>query len=331
MTHTHVFRATAPGILTCVICGLSRELPTVAALYVDPRGPYPKMLGVDCWDEKRDARLYDGPHPIVAHPPCGRWCKLAALVEARYGYKVGEDGGVFARALEQVRMWGGVLEHPAESKAWSKFGLTPPARGGWTKTLDGEWVCEVAQSAYGHRARKRTWLLFVGAAPVAARWEQPRGQVIISGAQNRCARPLSERMWRAEARRTPPLFADYLVRLAQTVIGGARADAAGPCSADPSAARALELSETAPPRSRRASPGAHTGRDCLDVPARREPSGRGPMESELAAGWSACGAAEHDLDHSEELNDSEGFGSATKSALATCHAHCRLTAAGVSR
>ena len=34
------------------------SLRTVAALYVDPRGPYPKMLGVECWNEARDARLW---------------------------------------------------------------------------------------------------------------------------------------------------------------------------------------------------------------------------------------------------------------------------------
>jgi hypothetical protein len=28
---------------------------TVAALYIDPRGPYPIMPGVDCWDEARDS------------------------------------------------------------------------------------------------------------------------------------------------------------------------------------------------------------------------------------------------------------------------------------
>ena len=38
----------------------------VAALYVDPRGPYPELLGPElCWDAERDARLYDGPHPVA--------------------------------------------------------------------------------------------------------------------------------------------------------------------------------------------------------------------------------------------------------------------------
>jgi hypothetical protein len=30
----------------------------IEALYVDPRGPYPKMVGVDCWDERRSPERY---------------------------------------------------------------------------------------------------------------------------------------------------------------------------------------------------------------------------------------------------------------------------------
>lgn len=45
----------------------------VAALYVEKDGCYFGLPGVDPWDEARDARLYDGPWPVVSHTPCPRW------------------------------------------------------------------------------------------------------------------------------------------------------------------------------------------------------------------------------------------------------------------
>jgi hypothetical protein len=54
-----------------------RVTVTVAALLVEADGVYANLPGVDCWDEARDARLYDGPYPVVAHPPCQRWCRFA--------------------------------------------------------------------------------------------------------------------------------------------------------------------------------------------------------------------------------------------------------------
>src|SRR5437588_11753206 len=68
-----------------------RAAQTVAALYVDPNGVYANLPGVEVWDEARDARLYAGPWPVVAHPPCARWCRLAGFVESRFGYKRGDD------------------------------------------------------------------------------------------------------------------------------------------------------------------------------------------------------------------------------------------------
>lgn len=75
----------------------------IAALFVDARGAYSKLPAVDPWPEIRDARLYAGTDPVVAHPPCVRWCRLAGLVEARWGYKRGDDGGCFGMALAAVR------------------------------------------------------------------------------------------------------------------------------------------------------------------------------------------------------------------------------------
>lgn len=52
----------------------------IAALYVDPRGLYPAMLGeAQCWDRARNAVQYADPWPIVAHPACGPWGRLAHL------------------------------------------------------------------------------------------------------------------------------------------------------------------------------------------------------------------------------------------------------------
>ena len=84
----------------------------VAALYVIEGGPYFGLPGVDPWPESRDARLYAGPYPVVAHPPCARWSRLAGLVEQRWGHKRGDDGGCFAAALASVRRWGGGIGAP---------------------------------------------------------------------------------------------------------------------------------------------------------------------------------------------------------------------------
>jgi hypothetical protein len=45
----------------------------IAALYVETDGCYFGLPDVDPWDEQRDARLYGGPWPVVAHSPCERW------------------------------------------------------------------------------------------------------------------------------------------------------------------------------------------------------------------------------------------------------------------
>jgi hypothetical protein len=144
----------------------------VAALYVERDGVYYGLPDVDPWDEERDARLYAGPWPVVAHPPCARWCRLAGFVESRFGHKRGDDGGCFAAALEAVRTWGGVLEHPADSRAFYEYGLPIPGRGGgWTANLtDPGWSCYVEQGRYGHVVRKATWLYAVAPTLSPLRW-----------------------------------------------------------------------------------------------------------------------------------------------------------------
>lgn len=144
---------------------------TVAALFVDPKGVYAGLPDVEVWDEARDARLYDGPWPVVAHPPCARWSRLAGFTEARFGLLRGDDGGCFEAALEAVRRFGGVLEHPAFSKAFDRYGLPEPLwRGGWTYGLDGGASCYVEQGRYGLPVKKATWLYAYGVEVPELRW-----------------------------------------------------------------------------------------------------------------------------------------------------------------
>lgn len=146
--------------------------PTVAALFVEPGGVYYGHADVDPWDQGRDARLYAGPWPVVAHPPCARWSRLAGFTEARFGYRRGQDYGCFQAALEAVRTWGGVLEHPAYSAAWPAFGLAEPVTyEGWTGSIDGGWSAYVEQGRYGLPAKKATWLYAYNVADLAdLRW-----------------------------------------------------------------------------------------------------------------------------------------------------------------
>lgn len=190
----------------------------IAALYVATDGCYFGVPGVDPWDIDRDARLYDGPWPVIAHPPCARWSALAWINQAQHGYKVGDDGGCFAAALSAVRRFGGVLEHPAGSIAWARFGLPRPARGCWSSTLFGNgWVTEVSQVAYGHRARKATWLYYVGDIdPPPFDWSDPIAETIVGGLRldaNNRNRGGGRRMYQREALSTPPAFRDALLAL----------------------------------------------------------------------------------------------------------------------
>ncbi len=81
------------------------------------------------------------------------------------------DGGCFAAALASLYKFGGVLEHPAHSRAWGTFNLPRPVTGGWSTDLYCRgYATEVDQRLYGHEARKPTWLYYVGADPAPMRW-----------------------------------------------------------------------------------------------------------------------------------------------------------------
>jgi hypothetical protein len=188
----------------------------IAALYIQKGGVYWDLPGVDAWDEARDARQYTGPWPVVAHPPCNVWCQLAHINQKRYGHRVGNDGGCFANALQCVETYGGVLEHPAFSYAWKSFGLQRPRRCSWQRTIDGAWVTEVSQSAYGHRAIKKTWLYAVTQSlPPLLDWSEPAPTAQVSYCKNHGNSHLP-RLSKKPAAATPVAFRDLLLSIARS-------------------------------------------------------------------------------------------------------------------
>lgn len=191
---------------------------TVAALFVQTGGVYFGLDDVIPYDVKRNAMTYDGPHAVVAHPPCSRWCRLAGLVEARWGHKRGDDGGMFAHALDCVRRFGGVLEHPAESMAWRAFDLPRPSSSQWQRGMCGGWSAYVEQGHYGHRARKPTWLYAVHCDLPSLPSGPANAEALVSWCANTTkpndTRP---RLSKSAAARTPIEFRDVLIAMARSV------------------------------------------------------------------------------------------------------------------
>lgn len=187
---------------------MGEDVTRVAALFVARGGVYFGREDVDPWDEARDARLYAGPWPVVCHSPCTTWSQLTYIWQVKRGTPVGEDGHCFAHALACVRAFGGVLEHPARSAAWRRFGLIePPSSGGWVSAGDFlGWTCHVEQGHYGHVAPKATWLYAAHVQLPSLRWGP-------SGATGRI-----ESLWSKDPRRsaTPPEFAELLLSIARS-------------------------------------------------------------------------------------------------------------------
>jgi len=189
----------------------------IAALFVQSDGCYSELPYVDPWPIDRDARSYNGPFPVVAHPPCHLWGPMAAVNYARWGgdhNKPGSDGGCFASAVRSVEKYGGVLEHPKATRAWAAHQLPNPPSSGWQR-FDRGWVCEVWQSAYGHRANKATWLFYSGSnLPAQMRWGKPVGTHQIGYQDQRGKSANKPTLRPREANATPVEFRDELVRLA---------------------------------------------------------------------------------------------------------------------
>jgi hypothetical protein len=172
---------------------------TPGVLYARRTSVY-KTLHADVYDEDRDARTWHRLAPVVAHPPCRSWGRLAVMAKPIPG-----ELELAIHAVRQVQRCGGVLEHPAWSALWTVAFLPLPGRG---FDAHGGWTLSVDQSWWGHRAAKPTWLYIVGVSPN----ELPPMPFHLGTAPGRI-----EMMGKAEREATPPAFAAWLldvVRLA---------------------------------------------------------------------------------------------------------------------
>lgn len=124
----------------------------ISVLFAAPHSVYHSIDGLDVWDAARNALLWPGGNPIVAHPPCRGWSRMRAFCHNLAGEKE-----LSVWAVEQVRCYGGVLEHPAGSSLWPFMSLPSPGcsdEWGHTLIVDQWW--------WGHLAQKRTLLYIVG-------------------------------------------------------------------------------------------------------------------------------------------------------------------------
>jgi hypothetical protein len=167
-----------------------------------------KSLGVDCWDEERDALCWPGGNLGIFHPPCRLFCQLRHFSTAPSAEKQ-----LAYWSVDQVRKWGGILEHPALSRLWHDCDLPPP------DSLFGDgygFTAQIDQFRFGHPARKLTWLYFVNCAPAPAPGKYRNcftGAEAKSRWDKRNSAPLRH-LLKSERSRTPAAFAKWLVESA---------------------------------------------------------------------------------------------------------------------
>lgn len=177
----------------------------VAILFARRDSNYKELPGCDVWDIERDARRWPGGAPVVAHPPCRAWGRLRHFANPREGEKE-----LALWAVDQVRRFGGVLEHPCASTLWPVAGLPAPGeRDAW-----GGWTLPIHQNWWGHRAEKATLLYIVGCEPSdipAIPLVLGEPSHVVQSRKRIGSRP---HISKAEREHTPPAFAKWLVELA---------------------------------------------------------------------------------------------------------------------
>jgi len=125
----------------------------IAVLFARNDSRYKDFDIYEVYDINRDARTFCKKMPVIAHPPCRAWGQLSHMANPREGEKQ-----LAYLALAQVRLNGGVLEHPASSRLFKEAELPV----GMFCDEFGGFTIEIDQFDFGHVAHKRTKLYICG-------------------------------------------------------------------------------------------------------------------------------------------------------------------------
>ncbi|MEN2434955.1 hypothetical protein AAH994_06045 [Weeksellaceae bacterium A-14] len=128
----------------------------IPVLFCDSDSVYKNFPECDVYDLSRDAFTYYGNYPLICHPPCRLFSRLRAFSRAD---KKEKQCAFFA--LEKVRRYGGILEHPRSSTLWKNGGFNLDGSvdryGGFLRSVNLSW--------FGFQCEKKTMLYFCGLSP----------------------------------------------------------------------------------------------------------------------------------------------------------------------
>lgn len=128
----------------------------IPVLFVQQNSNYYNFDYFDCFDEKRNALTSQAREPLIAHPPCRKFSKLRSLSNAPT-----KEKQLAFFALEKIRRFGGILEHPKSSTLFKtgnfKLDGSIDDYGGFLRVVN--------LSDFGFQAVKPTMLYFVGLTP----------------------------------------------------------------------------------------------------------------------------------------------------------------------
>ena len=167
-------------------------------------------MGLDCWDIERDARLWPGGNPCIAHPPCRAWGQLSQMAKPRP-----DEKELAIYSIEMIRKHGGVLEHPRGSRLWKHMNLPMPGQvdeyGGFTVCLD--------QFSFGHKAKKRSLIYICGCQltdlpPIPICLDAVM-YTVSSKIKKYTGRRVKKEITKKEREETPIDFAKWLINVAQ--------------------------------------------------------------------------------------------------------------------